>query len=155
MRKISKTYELAKEFKRKYPSTVAWRIREHSKVIDKHLNPGEEVLYVFFGQKNRSSFDFMNTNIVVLTNKRLMFATKRLVFGYFFTAVTPDMFNDLTIKANMIWGRVSIDTVKEVICLSNISKNALAEIETNISEYMMEEKKKYKEKDDKKKKSDE
>ena len=48
---MSKTYELAKLFKRKYPLTVAWRIRSHSKVIDKHLNPGEEVLYVFMGQK--------------------------------------------------------------------------------------------------------
>lgn len=140
---MSKTYKLAKEFKRKYPSTIAWRIGMHCKVIDKHLNPGEEVLYVFLGQKNRSSFDFTNTNIVVLTNKRIMLATKRLVFGYFFTAITPDMFNDVEIKANMIWGRVSIDTVKEVINLSNISKDALDEIETQITEYMMNEKKKY------------
>ena len=154
MKNNSKTYTLAKTFMKKYPSTVAWRINEHCKVIDKHLNPEEEVLYVFFGQKNRSSFDFMNTNIVVLTNKRMLIATKRLIFGYFFTAITPDMFNDLSIYSNLLWGRVSIDTVKEVISLSNVSKAALDEIETNISEYMMQEKKKYK-KRDKDKKSDE
>lgn len=141
---MSKTYNLAKEFKRKYPSTIAWRIRSHCKVIDKHLNPGEEVIYVFLGQKNRSSFDFTNTNIIVLTNKRIMLATKRLLFGYFFTAITPDMFNDVSIYSNIIWGRVSIDTVKEVINLSNISKKALDEIETQITEYMMEKKKKHK-----------
>lgn len=140
---MGKVYELAREFKRKYPSTVAWRIKAHSKVIEKHLNPDEEVLYVFLGQKNKSSFDFTNTNVIALTNKRLLFATKRVMFGYFFTSVTPDMFNDLTVKQGMLWGRIVIDTVKEEIRLSNIDKNALPEVETHITEYMMEEKKKY------------
>ena len=35
-----------------------------------------------------------------------------------------------------------IDTVKELVVLSNIDKGALGEIETYITEYMMEEKKK-------------
>lgn len=139
---MTKTYQLAKEFKRKYPLTIAWRIKSHCKVIDKHLNPGEEPLYVFFGQKNRSSLDFTNTNIVVLTNKRLLIATKRIVFGYFFTTVTPEMFNDLTVFQGMFWGRISIDTVKEEVRLSNIAKEALDEIETKITEFMFEEKKK-------------
>lgn len=140
---MGKVYDLAKDFKRKYPNTVAWRIKSHSKVIEKHLNPNEEVLYVFLGQKNRSSLDFTNTNIIVLTNKRLLFATKRVVFGYFLTSVTPDMFNDLTVRQGMIWGRIIIDTIKEEIKLSNIDRNALDDIETHITEYMMEEKKKY------------
>lgn len=141
---MSKTYELAKEFKRKYPSTIAWRIKSHCKIIDKYINPDEEVLYVFLGQKNKSSFDFTNTYVIALTNKRLLLATKRLLFGYFYTTVTPDLFNDLTVRAGMIWGRIVIDTVKEEIRLSNISKNALDEIETNVTEFMMAEKKKYK-----------
>lgn len=140
---MSKTYELAKLFKRKYPLTVAWRIRSHSKVIDKHLNPGEEVLYVFMGQKNHSSFDFVNTNLVVITSKRLIIATKRLIFGYFFTAITPDMFNDLAIIDGIIWGRVKIDTIKEEVLLSNIDPKALPEIETKVSDYMMKEKRKF------------
>ena len=36
---MKEVYRLAKEFKRKYPLTVAWRLRSHSKVIAKHLNP--------------------------------------------------------------------------------------------------------------------
>lgn len=138
--KLSDTYRLAKEFKSKYPSTIAWRVGSHCKVIDKHLNPGEEVVYVFLGQKNRSSLDIMNTNIVVLTNKRLLFATKRLLFGYFYTSVTLDMFNDLSVRESLIWGKVIIDTINEKICLSNISKNALPEIETQISEFIFKEK---------------
>lgn len=140
---MKEVYRLAKEFKRKYPLTVAWRLRSHSKVIAKHLNPDEKILYVFMGQKNHSSFDFVNTNLIVLTSKRLMIATKRLLFGYFFIAVTPDMFNDLTVIDGIIWGRIKIDTVKEEVLLSNIDPKALPEIETQVSDYMIKEKRKY------------
>ena len=141
---MSKTYELAKAFKRKYPKTIAWRLKSHSKVIDRHLNKDEEVLYVFMGQKNNSSIDFVNTNLVVLTNKRVMIATKRLLFGYFFTVITPDLFNDLSISQGLIWGRVNIDTVEEEVLLSNIDPKALPEIETNVSNFMIKENKKEK-----------
>ena len=140
---MKEVYRLAKEFKRKYPLTVAWRLRSHSKVIAKHLNPDEKILYVFMGQKNHSSFDFVNTNLIVLTSKRLMIATKRLLFGYFFIAVTPDMFNDLTVIDGIIWGRIKIATVKEEVLLSNIDPKALPEIETQVSDYMIKEKRKY------------
>ncbi len=140
---MKEVYRLAKEFKRKYPLTVAWRLRSHSKVIAKHLNPDEKILYVFMGQKNHGSFDFVNTNLIVLTSKRLMIATKRLLFGYFFIAVTPDMFNDLTVIDGIIWGRIKIDTVKEEVLLSNIDPKALPEIETQVSDYMIKEKRKY------------
>lgn len=135
--------ERAKEFKRRYPATIAWRLESHARVIDNHLNPGEEVQYIFVGQKNDNPLDIITSCVVALTNKRILIGQKRLIFGYFFTAITPDMFNDLKVKAGIIWGRIYIDTVKEFIPLSNIQKDALDEIETNITEYMMEEKKKY------------
>lgn len=137
-------YEKAKEFKRKYPKTVAFRIKAHAKVAANFVGEDEEVKYVFVAQKNYGSFDFINTNIIVLTNKRIIVATKRLMFGYFFRMITPDMFNDLTIKNGIIWGRVIIDTVKEKVILSNIDSNALAEIDDNITLYMLEQKKKQK-----------
>ena len=142
MKKIS-VYEKLLEFKQKYPMTVAWRLKQHAKIIDMHLNPGEEVLYAFAAQKNDSSLDIFMTYAVVLTNKRILLAQKRLIFGYFYTAITPDMFNDLSLKMGLIWGSVHIDTVKEIVKLSNIQREALGEIETYITEYMMEEKKKY------------
>ena len=141
--KKNSVYEKLVEFKEKYPMTVAWRLKKHAKIVDKHLNPGEEVLYAFAAQKNKSPLDIFMTYAVVLTNKRIILAQKRLIFGYFYTAITPDMFNDLTIKMGLIWGSVHIDTVKEVVKLSNIQREALDEIETHITEYMMEEKKKY------------
>lgn len=140
---MNKVYEQVKEFKNKYPGTVCWRLKAHSKVIDKYLNPGEEIKYIFAAQKSYSPFDIFSTYIVALTNKRILMAQKRVLFGHLYLSITPDMFNDLSIKSGIIWGTVFIDTVKEVVTLSNISKKALDEIETNISEYMMDEKKKY------------
>ena len=136
-------YELVKEFKRKYPMTIAFRLKKHCEVIEKHLNPGEEIIYAFVAQKNASVLEIFYTNVIVLTNKRILVATKRVLWGYFLVTITPDMFNDLTVRKGLIFGNVIIDTIKEKVVLSNIDSNALPEIETIITEYMMTEKKKY------------
>ena len=130
-------------FKKRSKGSITWRLKAHAKVIQKHLNPGEEVVYAFAGQKGYSSFEIFNTYAVVVTNKRLLLAQKRVFFGYLFLSVTPDMFNDLTISSGIIWSKVIIDTIKEVIIISNISKKAAGEIETYITETMMNEKKNY------------
>ena len=140
---MGKCYEMVKEFKKKYPLTIAFRLKKHCDIIEKHLNPGEKVIYAFPAQKNSSVLDIFYTNVVVLTNKRIMIATKRVFWGYFFVTITPDMFNDLTVRKGMIFGNVVLDTIKEKVYLSNIDPSALPEIETIISEYMMAEKKKY------------
>ena len=137
------SYELAREFLKKYPMTIAWRIKQHCKIIDKHLNPNEKILYIFTGQKNDSGFDLVNTNVIALTDRRIMIATKRLVFGYFFKSITPDMYNDLSVSKGLIFGKVVIDTVKEVVTITNIDPRALDEIETNISEKKKKKKKEY------------
>ena len=138
-------YTRVKEFKRKYPFTIAFRLKAHAKVAAQFVGSDEKIIYIFAAQKNFQSYEIINTNIVILTNKRLIVATKRLIFGYFFKMITPEMFNDLTIKEGIIWGKVIIDTVKEQVILSNIDHRALAEIENNITKVMLEEKKKYKE----------
>lgn len=147
MSKLNRVYSLAMSFKDKYPITIAFRIKKHCNIIEKHLNPGEEVRYVFVGQKNEKSYEIFNSYVVALTNKRILLGRKRLMFGYFFNAITPDMFNDMQVKAGIFWGKIIIDTVTEEVRLSNISRNALDEIETEVTEYMMEEKKKYGKKD--------
>ena len=144
---MGKCYEMVKEFKKKYPLTIAFRLPRHCNIIEKHLNPGEEILYAFPAQKNASVLEIFYTNVVVLTNRRILIATKRVLWGYFLVTITPDMFNDLTVRKGLIFGSVLIDTIKEKVSLSNIDPNALPEIETIITEYMMEEKKKYEVKD--------
>ena len=136
-------YEMVNEFIKKYPMTIAWRVKKHSKVVEKFLNPDEEVKFAFAAQKNDSTTDIFNTYVVALTNKRIILGRKRLFFGFFYTSITPDMFNDLTVKMGIVWGKIYIDTVKELVVLSNIDPKALDSIETNITEYMMNEKKKY------------
>lgn len=140
---MSEVYKLACNFKKKYPNTVAFRLKSHAKVIEQHLNPNEEIKYLFLGQKNNGTFDFLNTNIIAITNQRIMLATKRVVFGYFFKSITFDLYNDFTVNCGLIWGRIIVDTVKEKVLLSNIDKNALPEIETNFTTQVSKLKKDY------------
>lgn len=135
---MGKVYKYALRFKNKYPMTVAWRLKQNASVIEKHLNPDEEVLYAFAAQKNDNPFDMVGTGVVALTNKRILIGRKRVVFGYFLDSITPDMFNDLKIKGGLFWGKVYIDTLNELVVLSNIANSALPEIETRLSTYMIE-----------------
>ena len=136
-------YNRVLKFKNKYPLTVAFRLKKHSKIIDAFVNPGEKILYVFCGQKNYSSYMLFNSCVVALTNKRILIAQKRLLWGYFYTMITPDMYNDIKVVKGLIWGNIEIDSIKENVYISNIDPKALNEIETNVSAFMMEEKKKY------------
>lgn len=130
-------------FKKKYPMSISWRLKKHARIVEKHLNEGEIVLYAFAGQKNDNPLDVITTYAIVLTNKRIILASKRVIFGYFFTSITPDLFNDLKVKMGVVWGKIYIDTIKEFVTISNIDRNALVEIETNISNFMMNEKQKF------------
>lgn len=132
---MNSVYTMIKRFKNRYPLTIAWRLKSHAKVLEKHLNPGEEIIYAFIGQKN-SSFDLFSTSVILLTNKRILIGRDRIVFGYFLTSITPEMFNDFKVSNLIIWGKVYIDTVKEYITISCLDKRALVEIETNFSEYV-------------------
>ena len=141
---MTNLYELVAAFKKRYPKTVTWhRLKKHCGVILKHLNPGEEVIYAFAAQKNDNPLDFFSTCVIALTNKRILIGQKRVLFGYSLSAITPDMYNDMSVYRGIIWGKITIDTIKEVVVLTNIDTKGLPEIETNISEFMMREKKKY------------
>lgn len=136
-------YQNAKRFKKKFPLTIAWRLKSNAAIIEKHLNPDEEIIYIFEGQKNDRSYDFFSTCVVALTTERIIIGRKRVFWGYMFDSIMPYMYNDLNIKAGLIWGKIIIDTVKEEVVISNIDKAALNEIETNISETMIRLKKEY------------
>ncbi len=140
---MKSVYSLVKDFKRKFPKTVAFRLKKHAEVVQKHLNPEEKVLFTFCGQKNMPSWLFINSCVVALTNKRLIIGQKRVLWGYFFTAITPDMYNDLKVRKNLIWSDVEIDTIKENVYISDLDPEGAIAVETNITEFMMREKKKY------------
>lgn len=132
--------ELLSEFRSKYPMTIGWRLEKNSKIILKHLYDDEEILYAFYAQKNDNPLNILGTGVIALTNKRLVIGRDRVVFGYFFDSITPDMFSDLKVKSGVIFGKVEIDMLHEFIVLSDIDKRALPEIEKKISSFMQEAK---------------
>ena len=141
---MGKVYDQVCMFKAKYPGTITWwRLKKHAKVIEDHLNPGEEPIYSFAGQKNNDVFDVFSTSVLCMTNKRILIGQDHLITGYTLTSITPDLFNDLKVYSGIIFGKVTIDSVKEVVVFTNLDKKSLAEIETAITSNMMEEKKKY------------
>ncbi len=125
-------------FKSKYPLTIGWRLNKNSRVLLEHLHDDEVIKYAFYAQKNKSSLDVTSTGIIAVTNKRLVIARDRVVIGYFFDSITADMFNDLKVRSGIIWGKIIIDTVNELIILTNISKSALPEIEEEVTSAMLE-----------------
>ena len=70
-------------------------------------------------------------------------AEKKMILNLKKYNITPEMYNDMEIYKGLIWGKLTIDTVKEIVVLTNLPKNSLQEIETAISEFMMEAKKQY------------
>ena len=125
-------------FKSKYPLTIGWRLKKHSKLLLEHLHDDEVIRYAFYAQKNNNSLDVTSTGIIAVTNKRLVIARDRVVIGYFFDSITADMFNDLKVRSGIIWGKIIIDTINELVILSNISKSALQEIEEEVTSAMLE-----------------
>lgn len=136
-------YQCVREFKQRYPFTIMWRIKKHCSVIERHLNPNEKVLYAFAAQKNNDATYITDTAVLCVTSERLLIAQDQILYGYTLTSVTPDMYNDLQVYSGIFWGKITIDTVKEVIHFSNFAKKALPEIESIISMYMIEAKKLY------------
>ena len=127
-------------FKSKFPMTIAWKLNRHAKVAEKYIDEDETLKYVFAGQDNNEWYNICMTCAVIITSKRIMCVKKRVLWGEDFNSITPDMFNDFTAKAGLIWGKVNIDTIKEVIILSNVDKKALPDIENNITNFVQEHK---------------
>ncbi len=133
-------YENCRNFKKKYPMTVAWRLKQHASVVQKHLNDDEVVLYTFTGQKNSNFFSPFFTTVIVLTNKRMLLGRKKYLGRSEYYSITPDMLNDFEIKTSIFFGIVEIDTIKETFSMNCIDKRALTDIEDAISKYLINEK---------------
>ena len=142
------SYELLKKFTNKFSGSVAWRVKKHCKIIDMHLNPNEKINFIFAGQLDIKPLSLFNTGVIAVTSERLIIAQKKLIVGYKFSSITPDLYNDLTVRSGIIWGTIIIDTVREQVYISDLDKEALPEIETEISMFMQEAKKKYAKKKD-------
>lgn len=141
---MGKVYDQVCMFKAKYPGTITWwRLKKHARVVEQHLNPDEEPLYSFAGQKNDDMLDLWSTAVLCITNKRILIGQDHILTGYTLNSITPDMFNDMQVYKGIMFGKVTIDTIKEVVTFTNLDKKCLPEIETAISSNMMIQKQKY------------
>ncbi len=138
---VGKVYSKVLEFEKKYPGGLYWRLKSHSKIIEDYLDSDEDVLIAFGAQKNEKFGEILNSYVFALTNKRIILGRKRLLIGSFMSTITPDLYNDMQIYRGIIWGKITIDTVKEKVILTNLPKKGLDEIETVISNFMMNAKK--------------
>lgn len=144
-----RVYKLVRRFKNKYSWTIAFNLEKHSKVVESIIDKDEEVLYAFCGQRNDTHKIIFDTCVVAVTSKRIIVGQKRILWGYQITTVTPELFNDLKLNAGLLFGRVEIDTAKEVIFISNLDKKSLDEIETNVNKIMLNNRKRKEKKEDK------
>ena len=123
MNNMGKVYDQVCMFKAKYPGTITWwRLKKHAKVIEQHLNADEEPLYSFAGQKNDDMLDIFSTSVLCLTNKRILIGQDHILTGYTLNSITPDMFNDMQVYKGILFGKITIDTVKEVVVFTNLDK---------------------------------
>ena len=65
-------YDQAKMFKKKYPGSLVFRVKKHSGVLEKHLNPGEKPTFVFIGQKSNSLLSIGSSCAVAITDRRIL-----------------------------------------------------------------------------------
>ena len=141
---MGKVYDQVCMFKAKYPRTITWwRLKKHSRVVEDNLMTDEEPLYSFIGQRNDNMLDWFSTSVCTLTNKRIVIGCDHIITGYTLISITPDMFNDLTVYRGILFGKITIDTIKEEVVFTNLDKRSLTEIQTSISNSMMELKKDY------------
>lgn len=140
-------YGITKEFLKKHPGTISWRVKKHSKVIQRHLNDDEVVLFSFAGQKNTNVFQPFYTTVIVFTNKRMLLGQSMYLGRSYYTSITPDMLNDFEIRTGIFYGSVEIDTIKEHFTINSLSKSSLPLVEDALSKYMVNEKLKYTRKD--------
>lgn len=140
----SNSYKILKAFTNKYPGGITWfRLKKHCEIIDKHLNPNESIEYMIAGQLDNNPWSWFNTGVLAITTERIVIAQNRLIVGYKFSSITPDLYNDLQVDSGFIWGTLTIDTVKEKIYISDLDKKSLPELETKITMFMQAAKKKY------------
>ena len=137
IRTAEDVYAVVTDFLRKYPLTITWRIKQHSKIVAKHLNEEEEIYYIFAAQRNPNSLNIFSTAIIAFTSKRIMIAQKKVLWGYNLVSITPDMFNDFEVYKGLLFGKLDIDTIKEQIKLSDIDPKGLVEIESELSDYLV------------------
>ena len=67
---MESVYRKVLRFKKKYPLTIGWRLKQNSSIVERHLNPDEEVIYAFVAQKRyKEAADCLEKALRITNNK--------------------------------------------------------------------------------------
>ena len=99
--------------------TQKWTLK-HFTVAENQLNDDEKVLFAFVGLYNYVSATNHDSNFAIaVTNDRIIAGQKKLM-GENVKTITRRNLNDISKTTGMIWGILTIDTIKEKL---NIATN--------------------------------
>ena len=112
--------------------TAKWRLK-HFKVVEQQLKDDEDVLVCFIGLKNFVDIAHHEDNwAYAITNKRIIMGQKGLI-GEKVVVVSLRDLNDVSFKKGVVFGVLTIDTIKEVfnVGLDKNSATSIHELVTN------------------------
>ena len=115
-----------------------WGLK-HFEIIENNLQPDEKVLMTFIGLHNYISISKHENNFAyALTDKRLIFAQKKLLVGEIIKSISLDFINDVTLEtatgSGLLMNAIlTFDTMKEtfnVMVNAKQGNNILQEIQS-------------------------
>ncbi len=90
----------------------SWSLK-HFSIIQSALSTDENVIMCFMGLHNYKSPGKHDRNFAyAVTNKRIIMAQKKLI-GKNFQTIFLDNINDVTFSSSLVYGIITIDTLKE------------------------------------------
>lgn len=112
-----------------------WGVK-HFQVIEKSLMDKEEVLMTFIGLHNyESPTKHDNYFAYAITNKRIIMAQKNMIAGENLQTVYLDNINDITFKSGVLFGVMTIDTIKETFNVG-LNKESAQKINAKVHEVL-------------------
>lgn len=130
MKTAIEMYQFCRERKYGQGQNEKWALK-HFGLIQNSLAPDEDVVFCFIGLHNYVSATKHDNNFAyAITKKRIIMAQKRLV-GEAFQTVFIDNVNDITFQSGMVFGTITIDTIKEKFNIA-LDKTQAANINSEI-----------------------
>lgn len=112
--------------------TAKWRFK-HFKVVESQLKDDEEVLVAFIGLKDLKGLtEHKGFWAFAITNKRIIIGQKGIV-GEKVDVVSLRDLNDISFRKGVVYGILTIDTIKEEfnVGLDKVSATSIHELVTN------------------------
>lgn len=110
---------------------------KHFTVIQEALLPDEDVLCVFIGLHNYVSTTKHDNNFAyAITNKRIIMGQKKVI-GQTSQVILLDNVNDITFSSGLVFGKITIDTIKEtfnVAIAKEFAKNVYSIVLTTFND---------------------